>query len=552
MLATVEALCSTAGLTSPALLEVVRGHMPTITKFFRLPPLVLVVLAALAASLIMMAVVLASPAQAASLTVTTSADEPNTDGNCSLREAIEAANTNAAVDGCAAGSDTALDTIVFSVGQEATISLGSELPITDDAGLTINGQQNEITISGNDASRVIQVDPGAVFNLRNLTVADGNSAGDIGGGILNGGTLTVTRSTFSNNNADSPNGGSGIYNDGSLEVTNSTFSGNGTSGGGDGGGITNASFRTLTVTGSTFSGNSTTGNGGGIQNFGGGELTVTNSTFSGNGADGVGGAILNQGGTLTVTNSTFSGNGAGGVGGGAIYVEGSGNTLKNTIVANSTQGGNCFLGFDGAITDGGYNVEDADTCGFSAANNSQPSTEPRLDALADNGGPTQTHALKQASPAINAIPSATNGCGTDLTTDQRGIERPQGGNCEIGSFEDSSPKVTSVVPLKDATGVSPSTNVSAFFSEAMRANSINVDSVKLFKAGTTAKIAAQVSYGATAKRALLNPSANLELGTRYKAVVTAGVTDLPGNRLDQDQDPSNGLQQKVWFFRVRN
>ncbi len=155
--------------------------MPTTTKstnFFGLPPLVLLVLVALTASL-MTAVVLARPAQAASLTVTTPVDELNDDGDCSLREAIEAANTNAAaVDGCAAGSDTVPDAIVFAVGLEATITLDSELDvllITDDAGLTINGQKNKITISGNDASQVFWVEPGAVFNLRNLTVADGNT-----------------------------------------------------------------------------------------------------------------------------------------------------------------------------------------------------------------------------------------------------------------------------------------------------------------------------------------------------------------------------------------
>ena len=369
------------------------------------------------------------------------------------------------------------------------------LLITDDAGLTINGQKNKITISGNDASQVFWVEPGAVFNLRNLTVADGNTTLS-GAGLVNSG--------------------------GEVEVRNSTFSGN-----------------------------SATDNGGGIGNFGGATLTVTNSTFSGNSAE-FGGGIYANSGTLTVTNSTFSGNSAGFAGGG-IYVELFTATLKNTIVANSPQGGNCAEGFEGTIADGGYNIDDADTCGFSASNNSQPSTDPKLDALADNGGPTQTHALKPASPAINAIPSATNGCGTDVTTDQRGLfNRPQGGKCEIGSFEDRSPRVRMVAPTEDARGANPATNVNAFFSEAMRANTINANTVKLFKVGTTTPIGAQVSYDAVAKQAILNPNANLELGTRYRALVTTGARDLPSNRLDQDLNPSNGLQQKVWFFTVRS
>jgi hypothetical protein len=79
-------------------------------------------------------------------------------------------------------------------------------------------------------------------------------------------------------------------------------------------------------------------------------------------------------GPITVTNSTFSDNSAD-LGGG-IYNEPTATaTLKNTIVANSTPGGNCR----GVIIDGGYNIDDSTTCGFSAANNSMPNTDPLLD-----------------------------------------------------------------------------------------------------------------------------------------------------------------------------
>jgi hypothetical protein len=114
------------------------------------------------------------------------------------------------------------------------------------------------------------------------------------------------------------------------------------------------------------------------------------------------------------------------------------------------------------------------------------------------------------------------------------------------------PRVTSTVPLANAKGVAPGANITATFSEAMDASTINDTTVKLFKAGTTNLIPAVVTYDATAKKAILDPGANLRRGTKYKAAVTTGAKDLAGNQLDQDQDPSNGLQQKGWSFTIRN
>jgi hypothetical protein len=113
------------------------------------------------------------------------------------------------------------------------------------------------------------------------------------------------------------------------------------------------------------------------------------------------------------------------------------------------------------------------------------------------------------------------------------------------------PRVSSTVPGANATGVAPGANITATFSEAMNVNFINGTTVKLFRAGTTTEIGAVVSYDATAKKAILNPNANLQLGTKYKAVVTTGAQDLAGNRLDQNSSLS-GLQQKAWTFTIRN
>ena len=113
------------------------------------------------------------------------------------------------------------------------------------------------------------------------------------------------------------------------------------------------------------------------------------------------------------------------------------------------------------------------------------------------------------------------------------------------------PRVTSTSPAANATGVAPGANVIATFSEAMMASSINGTTFKLFKKGSTTKLSASVSYDGATKKATLDPTNNLRLGTTYKAVVTTGAKDLAGNSLDQIST-TTGLQQKAWTFIVRN
>src|SRR5215208_1069816 len=369
-------------------------------------PLALLLLAAMAASVVMM-VVLASPARAASLTITTTADEQSANDACSLREAIINANQDdqSGSADCAAGSGK--DTIFFDLGNSpATITLSSELStITDPDGLTLDGASANITVSGNDwrsdndGVRVFEVASGAELTLNKLTVSShGTEFKDRG--IVNDGTLTVNNSTLDDNKGEF---GGAIRNEGTATVNNSTISDNVSV---DGAGIYNIS----------------------------GTLEVNNSTISGNFAVlGTGGGIYNNNGTLTVSNSTISGNSAGGDGGG-IY-NGRTATLKNTIVANNTarfDGGNCFGNVP--ITDGGYNLEwPGHDCGIAL------SAEPKLGPLQDNGGPTKTHALLPGSPAID------KGNSFGATTDQRGEERPHdlvsiqnangGDGSDIGALE---------------------------------------------------------------------------------------------------------------------
>jgi hypothetical protein len=386
--------------------------------------------------------------------------------------------------GSAASCTDAALNAALAGGGRVTFSCGAD-PVTIDistgtgtksitADTTIDGG-GLITISGGHAVGVFSVNSGVNFTVNNLTIGNGYRLNDVGGGISNGGTLTVANSTFTGNGVDSPSGfaaGGGISNTGTLNVTNSTFIGNGAAvnpetGSGGGGGIVNSGTSTvttstftsnnsdggggggilnegtLTVINSTFTANTATYIGGGIAN-GGGTLTVTNSTFTANSASS-GGGILNCG-TLTVTNSTLTGNSAEGgyLGGGGIANSNCGPAvLRNTIVAHSVAGGNCE-----GVTDGGHNLDDGTSCGFNAANGSLSNTDPQLDpaGLQDNGGPTQTMALctgpdepagcRGASPANHAGDPAVCAAAPVSHLDQRGLYRPDGcPNCSIGAYE---------------------------------------------------------------------------------------------------------------------
>src|SRR5918994_2965908 len=356
--------------------------------------------AALAATIVVLMTLSADPANAAvpstTITVNTKEDKSNTRGDCSLREAIRAANTNSAVDGCRAGSATKRDAIRFSLGEQATIVLASKLPtITDASGLIIDGgRTSRITVSGDDKVRVFVVSQDAKLALANLTVAD----------------------AF----ADTFNGGTS--NDGLP-----------------GGGVANKGG-TVKVTHSTFSGNSAVVAGGAIANLNGGTLRVIDSTFYAN-LSFFGGAIVNDEGRLLVSYSTFSANDSEHPGGGILNANSRAATMRlsSTIFADNVNGNvvNICDGFPpdeqclGTITDGGYNISDDRSFRFSDPT-SKSNADPRLDpdGLQSNGGPTKTIALQKGSLAINYVPRGENGCGTIVKTDPRWGQRPQGEKCD--------------------------------------------------------------------------------------------------------------------------
>lgn len=279
---------------------------------------------------IALSVARASPStvlKTSTLTVNTLVDENDgscSDGDCSLRDAVQVA---------AAG-----DTIDFSVTGTITLTLNRILIAKN---LTINGPGAEnLTVSGNNASGVFFVGAKFNVNISNLTIAKGKDG--IGDGALStGGRVNVTNCTFFDNGAS--NGG-GIYNanTGVLTVTHCVFVNNRAA---SGGGIKN--FGTLSVSDSTFSGNTATSWGGGIYNRSAATiLTVTNCTFSGNAAYDGGGIFL-QDGTLVATNNTFSGNTATRTGGGIYHYNGTATVVNSTFSSNSAGevGGSIASGF---------------------------------------------------------------------------------------------------------------------------------------------------------------------------------------------------------------
>lgn len=349
--------------------------------------------------------------------------------DCTLRGAIQAANANP-------GADVIeFDAMVFSTPQTITLTQG-QLTIANNGSLTINGTgENQLTISGNNASLVFFINGGATAEINALTISDGNN-GFLGGGVDNRGTLTLNTTTVSNNTSNFAGGGISNFG-GNLTLNNSTVSGNTTRF--SGGGIYNRSS-SFTLNNSTVSDNSSQF-GGGIRVEAGSTATLTNSTISRNTATttaGGGISVVDNGTTATLNSTTFSDNSTTDPnGGGGIYVGfGSTANLNNTISANSTSGGDCVNA--GSTINAEYSlIEDGLDC-VNGTNNNNLTGDPMLGPLQDNGGSTFTHALLQGSIAIDAGNST-------LTTDQRGFMRPvdlssypnaEGGNgSDIGSFE---------------------------------------------------------------------------------------------------------------------
>ena len=399
------------------------------------------------------------------LTVDSVSDD-DTSG-CTLRAAIDVVNANVTLNnGCTndvnavAGDPTIINFGASVAGNTIALSQQSQLEIRQD--VSINPANLNTTIQAADNLNVVNIRNSTV-SLNHVTITGGNSANDGGGFFADNSSVSLSNSTISGNSA---NEGGGFFTDySSVSLNNSTISGNSANIGGgftsvngilnmsnstvsgnsaiSGGGFLSSNV-TVGVNNSTVSGNSAIGSGGGFASVngtvglnnstvsgnsaegdGGGfrssnvTVSLNNSTVSGNSAKVDGGGFYSRSGTVSLNNSTVSGNSAASRGGG-IFTFLSSVNLSNSIVANSEEM-NCFN------NSGILNITDAISDDASCGDARQVPNA-LLGPLADNGGPTLTHALLAGSPAINT--GLNENC---PATDQRGESRDA--NCDIGAVE---------------------------------------------------------------------------------------------------------------------
>jgi Ca2+-binding RTX toxin-like protein len=406
--------------------------------------------ASLAAGAALGATVLFAPsAQAAGFTVNqlTDAGDGTCDATCTLRDAVDDANTSLAA-----------DTITFGTALTGTIHLGGngDLDLQAAGALTIaDTGANRVTISGDTEDRIFTIHEDATVTLTDLTITDGYYEGD-GGAIVmysggyddgQGTEVVIEGSQISGSVADDDGGAIAAFADkySSLEIRDTTLSGNTADNGG--GGLFFLGYDTppfldgegdpgtLTMSNSTVSGNDSQ-TGGGIEIHGysndyqppalagalpsGGFVEIGNTTIADNEASIEGGGINLSFFDTSQINNRASGGPVTGATDPFANVP-----LSSTIVADNTAGeAPNDLNVTGQSDDADFVLDHSlvENAADSIVIEDPPGsnirgTDPELGPLADNGGITLTHLPGQTSPAIDA------GLGNGLTLDQRGINR---------------------------------------------------------------------------------------------------------------------------------
>ncbi len=288
------------------------------------------------------------------------------------------------------------------------------------------------------------------------TLVEGNSSLMDGGGVENSGAkVTFERVMVKGNKAVLDGGGIHNSSSGEFTVLDTTMRENRAQ---NGGGFTNASDSTLVMRRTLITGNTAKrpaaaedpeggGYGGGFYSVSDGGGLMENTTISHNKSNVRGGGMYHDAdASFKIVNTTIWRNSAP-MGGGLSTVESdfvptlppqpNPLTLKNTIVAGSLEGGSC----DWYVTSEGGNLAGHHTCFVSVPGSDlqlggvrdRQGADPELDALADNGGATLTHAPRYGSFAIDG------GTGPCPDTDARLVSRPQNGRCDVGAFEFAGP-----------------------------------------------------------------------------------------------------------------
>jgi hypothetical protein len=350
--------------------------------------------------------------------------------DCGLDDAITAFNADSTANDA--------DSIVFATGVTTFTSEDTRIiNTTSGVSLTIEGNgANSTIVIGNTGSSVFYISNAAV-TITALTITGGRY--QLGGGVYNEGTATVSDDTFSDNSSFFYGGA--FFNAGTAVLTNDAFTDN--SSNILGGAVYNGGVATLS--GDTFSGDSSE-EGGAV--FNGADGTLTNDTFAGDSAT-FGGALFN-GGDGSFSDDTFIGDSA--TYGGGLYNDQVASLTNDTLssdTASSAGGGIYNVAaldvansiFDGAscansgvLADNGYNVESDASCGSLPSDVTNSSSINLASSLAANGsaGP-ETLAIDPTSSAYDVVPAAN----CTITTDERGDSRPgvAGASCDAGAFE---------------------------------------------------------------------------------------------------------------------
>ena len=357
---------------------------------------------------------------------------------CTLRAAIMQANRSSG-----AGVTIMLPAGTFTLTRPAANSDGEDngdlnltAPVSGDPVIAIIGAGASRTIiDANQIDRVFHVEQFRTATISAVTLRNGYS--DMGGGIVNVGTLTLDHVIVTSNYATE---GGGISNQGYLTVQDSSVVFN--IAGITAGGIVNSTSMDLSASTIAFN---TAIYGGGLYNVG--DVALTDSTIASNQATENGGGIYDSGTSANIYNSTIAYNDANsnadstGYGGGAYIVSGATLNLHNSLVVGNYVRGDpqlrndCYG--DGTLVPYGRNLTTTiGDCKVATSSNwALLNSLSLLGPLQNNGGPTQTIALLSGSNAINAGIACVDANGNPILADQRGLARIVGSACDVGAYE---------------------------------------------------------------------------------------------------------------------